>query len=190
VWCIACYSVWVKHNDQQHQLSYRTTRWTKYYKSHLCRRTWLNLIPHIHPVLEALISAQRPTTLTDLSTCVFAVVWMTNRFFWEETAWSCLCGSWYFETLWWSYIHGSGDTKVVLTLEDETITVSQNVGNHMPSDAVSIPRADSSSWLLIFVVFIIYTRQIWGRYFKSDDSYLLHHIFQFAKYLSSYYSML
>jgi len=68
--------------------------------------------------------------------------------------------------------------------------VSQNVGNHMPSDTVSIPRADASSWLRNFMAFIISSWQMWELYFKSDDSCLLHHIFQFAMYWSSYYSTL
>jgi hypothetical protein len=42
-------------------------------------------------------------------------------------------------------MQGSEDPKVVLTLENETMTVSQNVGNHMPSDTMSIPRGDTSS---------------------------------------------
>ena len=101
---------------------------------------------------------------------------------------TCLFVSWHFEALWWSYMQGSEDPKVVLTLENETMTVSQNVGNHMPSDTMSIPRGDTSSWLLSFMVFIISSRQMWGRYFLSDNICLLHHVFQFALYWSSYCS--
>lgn len=53
----------IMYNSNSWQLSYKTITWTKYYKSHLCRITWIKLIPHIHPVLEALISAQRPAIL-------------------------------------------------------------------------------------------------------------------------------
>jgi len=88
----------IMYNSNSCQLSYKT-KWTKYYKSHLCRITWINLIPHIHPMLEALISAQRPTILTDVRRCVSAPLWMTYQFFWEVTPWSCVFGSWCFETL-------------------------------------------------------------------------------------------
>jgi hypothetical protein len=88
------------------QLSYNTARWTKCYTSHLCSITLINLVPLINPVMEALNSAQRPTILTDASTYVSAVVWMTYQFFWDVTQRPCVFGSWHFET---KVLHGCFD---------------------------------------------------------------------------------
>lgn len=172
----------------------QTARWTKCYTSHLCSITLINLVSLINPVMEALNAAQRLTILTDASTYVSAVVWMTYQFFWDVTPRSCIFGSWHFETLWWSHLQGSNGPKVLhgcFDPHDETITASQNVGKHMHSDAVSLSRrTGTSSWLMVFVVFIISSRQMWGQYFKSGDSYVCLHIFQFTMRWSFYYSTL